>query len=101
MVTRQPTINVNPAETDFLNHVMQVITLTAIGVIAVGLLLAFLLSRSLTRPIRELTAATHAISAGQLKQEVPVRSRDELGQLAASFNRMNAEMVRSTELPAR
>ena len=98
MVTRQPTINVNPAETDFLNHVMQVITLTAIGVIAVGLLLAFLLSRSLTRPIRELTAATHAISAGQLKQEVPVRSRDELGQLAASFNRMNAEMVRSTEL---
>jgi len=98
MVTRQPTINVNPAETDFLNHVMQVITLSALAVIAVGLLLAFLLSRTLTRPIRELTAATHAISAGRLKQEVPVRSHDELGELAASFNRMNAEMVRSTEL---
>jgi signal transduction histidine kinase len=98
MVTRQPSINVNPAETDFLNHVMQVITLSAIGVIAVGLLLAFLLSRTLTRPIRELTAATHAVSAGQLKQEVPVRSRDELGELAASFNRMNSALVRSTEL---
>jgi signal transduction histidine kinase len=98
MVTRQPTINVNPAESDFLNHVMQVITLSAIGVIAVGLLLAFLLSRTLTRPIRELTAATHAVSAGQLKQEVPVRSRDELGELAASFNRMNSALVRSTEL---
>ncbi|MGD0753318.1 MAG: ATP-binding protein [Anaerolineales bacterium] len=98
MVTRQPTINVNPAESDFLNHVLQVITLSAIGVIAVGLLLAFLLSRTLTRPIRELTAATHAVSAGQLKQEVPVRSRDELGELAASFNRMNSALVRSTEL---
>jgi signal transduction histidine kinase len=98
MVTRQPTINVNPAETAFLNSVRQVDTLIAIGVIALGLLLAFLLSRTLTRPIRELTAATHAISAGQLKQEVPVRSRDELGELAASFNRMNAALVRSTEL---
>jgi signal transduction histidine kinase len=98
LVTRQPTVNVNPAETDFLNRVKQVYTFSAIGVIAVGLLLAFLLSRTLTRPIRELTAATHAISAGQLKQEVPIRSRDELGELAASFNRMNAEMVRSTEL---
>jgi len=98
MVTRQPSINVNPAETDFLNHVMQVITLSAFGVIALGLLLAFLLSRTLTRPIRELTAATHAVSAGQLKQEVPVRSRDELGELAASFNRMNSALVRSTEL---
>jgi len=98
MVTRQPTINVNPAETAFLDRVKQVYTVSAIGVIAVGLLLAFLLSRTLTRPIRELTAATRAVSAGQLEQEVPVRSRDELGELAVSFNRMNAELVRSTEL---
>jgi signal transduction histidine kinase len=98
LVTRQPTVNVSPAETDFLNRVKQVYIFSAIGVIAVGLLLAFLLSRTLMRPIRELTAATHAISAGQLKQEVPVRSRDELGELADSFNQMNAALVRSTEL---
>jgi signal transduction histidine kinase len=98
LITRQPNINVNPAETDFLDRVKRVYVFTALAVIAVGLLLAFLLSRTLTRPIRELTAATHAVSAGQLKQAVPVRSRDELGELAASFNRMNAALVRSTEL---
>ncbi|MGB8212361.1 MAG: ATP-binding protein [Anaerolineales bacterium] len=98
MVTRQPTINVNPAETAFLNRVMQIDTLSAIGVIALGLLLAFLLSRTLTRPIRELTAATRAVSAGQLEHTVPVRSRDELGELAASFNRMNADLARSIAL---
>ena len=98
MLTRQPSINVNPAETAFLNRVKQIYTLSAIGVIGVGLLLAFLLSRTLTRPIRELTAATRAVSAGQLKQEVPVRSRDELGELAVSFNRMNAALARSIEL---
>jgi signal transduction histidine kinase len=98
MLARQPTIRVNLAETAFLDRVKQIYTLSAIGVIAVGLLLAFLLSRTLTRPIRELTAATRAVSEGQLKQEVPVRSRDELGELASSFNRMNAELARSTGL---
>jgi signal transduction histidine kinase len=98
MVTRQPTIRVNPAETAFLERVRQITALSALGVISVGMLLAFLLSRTLTRPIRELTAATRAVSAGQLEQAVPVRSRDELGELAASFNRMNAELARSTGL---
>ncbi len=98
MVTRQPTIRVNPAETAFLDRVKQIYTLSAIGVIAVGLLLAFLLSRTFTRPIRELTAATRAVSAGQLEHAVPVRSRDELGELAASFNRMNSELARSIGL---
>jgi signal transduction histidine kinase len=98
LITRQPTIRVNPAETAFLIRVRQIVTISAIGVIAVGLLLAFLLSRTLTRPIRELTAATGAVSAGQLEQEVPVRSRDELGELAVSFNRMNAALATSTGL---
>jgi signal transduction histidine kinase len=98
IVTRQPTFGANSAETAFLNRVKEIYILGGIVVIALALLLAFLLSRTLTRPIRELTAATRAVSAGQLTQEVPVRSRDELGELAASFNRMNAELARSTEL---
>jgi signal transduction histidine kinase len=98
MVTRQPTIPVNPAETAFLDRIKQIYILSAVGVIALALLLAFLLSRTLTRPIRELTAATRAVSAGDLAQEVPVRSRDELGQLAASFNQMNAKLAQSLNL---
>jgi signal transduction histidine kinase len=98
MVTRQPTIPVNPAETAFLDRIKQIYILSAVGVIALALLLAFLLSRTLTRPIRELTAATRAVSAGDLAQEVPVRSRDELGQLATSFNQMNAQLAQSLNL---
>lgn len=98
MVTRRPTVRVNPAETAFLDRIKQIYLLSAIGVIALALLLAFLLSRTLTRPIRELIVATRAISAGELEQSVPVRSRDELGELAASFNQMNAELVRSLNL---
>jgi len=98
LVTRQPTIRANPAETAFLDRIKQVYILSAVGVIALALILAFLLSRTLTRPIRELTAATRAVSAGDLAQEVPVRSRDELGELAASFNQMNAKLAQSLDL---
>jgi signal transduction histidine kinase len=98
LLTMEPTFHVNPAETAFLDRVKQIYILSAIGVITLGLALAFLLSRTLTRPIRELTAATRAVSAGQLEQTVPVRSHDELGELAVSFNRMNSELAHSTSL---
>jgi signal transduction histidine kinase len=61
----------------------------------IALLLGIILSRTLTRPIRELTRATHAVSEGDLSQQVPVRSKDELGELARAFNKMSAELSRS------
>jgi two-component system, OmpR family, sensor histidine kinase BaeS len=70
------------------------------GLLAIGLalVLAIFLSRSLTRPIRELTLATTRVSTGGPAQQVPVRSRDELGHLARSFNSMSTELARSLEL---
>jgi two-component system, OmpR family, sensor histidine kinase BaeS len=98
MIIRRPHIPENPADIAFLTRIKQISTLLTIGVIALALSLAFLLSRTLTRPIRELTAATRAVSAGKLNNDVPVRSRDELGELASSFNQMNSALSRSTEL---
>jgi signal transduction histidine kinase len=64
------------------------------GATALALLVGIALATSLTRPIRELTHATQAMARGELEQEIPVRSQDELGQLAASFNQMSAELAR-------
>ncbi|HLE89893.1 MAG TPA: ATP-binding protein, partial [Anaerolineales bacterium] len=64
----------------------------------IALLLGTFLSRTLTRPIRELTQATHAVSEGDLSQQVPVRSSDELGELAKAFNKMSAELSRSVNV---
>ena len=65
------------------------------GCIAVALLLAFGLRRSLVRPLRELTRVTHDISqSGDLTLVVPVRSGDEVGQLAGAFREM-VERLRS------
>jgi two-component system sensor histidine kinase BaeS len=72
---------------------------TSAGIAAlIALLLGVLLARTLTRPLHELTTATKAMAAGKLDQRVAVRSRDEIGQLASSFNQMSADLARASQV---
>jgi signal transduction histidine kinase len=88
----------NPAEALFLNNVNRMLVFGAIGALVVSLLLGVFLARTLTRPIREITTATRAVADGDLEQKVSVRSRDELGELATSFNLMSAKLAQSINL---
>ena len=85
----------NPREEQFIQRTNLLLLYSGLGAALVALLLGIFLSRTLTRPIRELTLATHAVSEGDLSQQVPVRSKDELGELARAFNKMSAELSRS------
>lgn len=87
-----------PPRNDFSVRVNQAIFLAALGATAVSLTLGVFLARSLTHPIQEITQATQAVAQGDLNQQVPVRSDDELGKLAASFNQMSADLARSRDL---
>jgi PAS domain S-box-containing protein len=55
---------------------------------AAGLALAFLLANGIVRPVRELTATAAQIAGGNLDAKARIASRDEIGILAAEFNRM-------------
>ena len=69
-------------------------TLLFAGVlVAAGLLLAFFLANRIVEPLRQLTATTARIAGGDLDAKVTVSSRDEVGVLAAEYNRM-AERIR-------
>ena len=61
--------------------------------LALALVASLVLSRSLAVPIRELAAAAAAVGRGNLRVAVPVRSRDEVGRLAAAFNEMTAGLA--------
>ncbi len=87
-----------PSGDVFLARLDNIFLYSLLGAALIALLLGLLLSRYLTRPIRELTAATRAVADGDLEQVVPVRSKDELGELAESFNRMNENLARSLNL---
>lgn len=91
---RQP----DSPETLLLQRLARIIVWSALGAVVLALALGAALARSLSRPISELTAATGAVARGKLGEQVPVRSNDELGRLAASFNHMSSDLARSTEL---
>jgi sigma-B regulation protein RsbU (phosphoserine phosphatase) len=55
-------------------------------------LMAFALSRTITRSIADLYEATQAIDRGNLEHRIPVRRKDQLGTLATSFNTMTASL---------
>lgn len=59
----------------------------------IGLVVSYFLSGNITRPLRQLSQAAEKIRQGELKQEVPVETGDEVGQLASVFNQMSAELA--------
>jgi methyl-accepting chemotaxis protein len=58
------------------------LSVAALGLVAVGAVLG----RRISQPLQELGQAARRLSAGDLGVEVPVRSTDEIGQLARTFN---------------
>jgi two-component system, OmpR family, phosphate regulon sensor histidine kinase PhoR len=61
-------------------------------VIGLSLLIAFILSRGLSHPIRELSAASRRIAGGDFSARVFLKGDDELRELADNFNGMAARM---------
>lgn len=66
----------------------------AIGAVAFGLVIV--LVRGMLAPIHGLMTGIARIGRGQFDVKVPVLSRDELGELAESFNIMSGELARTT-----
>lgn len=74
------------------------LTLLMAGVmVAAGIWLAFLLADRIVEPLRQLTATTAKIAGGDLDAKAEVNSDDEVGILAAEYNRM-AERIRQLRL---
>lgn len=60
--------------------------------VGAGLALAFFLANRIVKPLQELTVTTTRIAGGDLNAKVEVTSHDEVGVLAAEYNRMAASL---------
>ncbi len=98
LLVNQPVYRIGAPGSTFLERINLQTVWGGLLAIGLALILAIILSSTLTRPIRELTIATRAVASGSPAQQVPIRSKDELGQLASSFNRMSSDLSRSLEL---
>lgn len=88
--------NVMQAESRRLAGIARVSIGVLVAVIFAGIvlsvILSFWLARILLGPISALTKSARALGEGNLDEHVPVKSRDELGVLAQTFNTMSARL---------
>ena len=90
--------NISPTSSNqmFVSAVHRYLVWASLAALLLAVILSFLLMRKVLRPLRQMTTITQKISTGDYSGQVPFVSRDEVGQLAVSFNRM-AESLRRIE----
>jgi signal transduction histidine kinase len=81
----------------FLERTNLAIGLSALAGVLVAVAMGFLLAGALIKPIRRLTQASQELARGNLQQQVPVTSQDELGLLTTTFNQMSTDLARVDE----
>ncbi len=87
-----------PHENNFLASVHTSLVWVGLGILVIGLGASYILARSITVPLRDLSEAAEKIEQGKFGHQVPIETRDEVGQLAAVFNRMSDTLARNTKL---
>ncbi len=92
-----PSWPLDAAQTAFLDQVQRRLWIGAAAALAVALVVGGVLFRSITAPLRELTAASEAIAGGDLSTRADVRGDDEVAQLADAFNSMASSLAQMEE----
>jgi PAS domain S-box-containing protein len=70
----------------------KLVALLAAIMIVFILIIIFFINRKILQPISFLTSATEKIASGDLSQKIKIKSKDEIGQLAKSFNIMTEKL---------
>ncbi|MBW2003334.1 MAG: HAMP domain-containing protein [Deltaproteobacteria bacterium] len=77
---------------DRVGQIYRIIGWGGLLAVIISLGISFALARRVSRPISQMAQAAKMISKGDLSQRIRVDSRDEVGDLARSFNRMSEEL---------
>jgi signal transduction histidine kinase len=80
---------------EILANQKRILLLILVLALGAGLLGSWLISRSLARPLNELTGAMAVVGAGNLDHPIVPRSRDEIGELARAFGAMTDKLRQS------
>lgn len=88
----------NPLDVEFAQGQTRAFYLIGGSVLLLATFFSLFLARHLLAPIKRLTEGTQAISSRRFDTRIDVRTGDELGQLAADFNRMAKAMEQYEQL---
>jgi signal transduction histidine kinase len=76
----------------------QQLWIVTVVMVLLSVFLAVFLSRLLSRPIRAVTQAAHDIASGKSDVKLPVKSKDEIGQLTEALNHLSVELGQTESL---
>ncbi|EKH7731827.1 HAMP domain-containing protein [Staphylococcus pseudintermedius] len=74
---------------DTNNIITVMILITAVVFLAITTVFAFFLSTRITNPLRQLKTQAKEVARGNYDKRVPIQTRDEIGELAMTFNKMS------------
>lgn len=83
-----PLTTVNSSINTELTTIVSAVTIVAL----LFVLAAALITRMITRPVRQITKAAEGIAAGNLGQQIQIRTNDEIGRLGHTFNNMSQNL---------
>ncbi|GAB5409735.1 MAG: hypothetical protein BalsKO_21000 [Balneolaceae bacterium] len=79
-----------------LNQANYVIAIVSIICVFISILIALYVYRSIARPLKKLNKGARKIGEGNLEEPIQITSKDELGELADSFNTMATNLKKRT-----
>ena len=79
------------------NNILKVSLGIILILVVIGIALSFFFSSRITTPIISLTKTSHAISSGDLGNRVEIKTNDEIGELAVSFNQMAENLKKAMD----
>ena len=91
-------ISPEPVHTMFVAAVHRYLIWASVAATVLAVVLSFVMVKRVLRPLSAMTELTRDIAAGNYDVDIPVRSMDEVGQLAVAFNRMTASLQKIEKL---
>lgn len=80
------------AITDSLGSFSRIFLISCLISIFIAVILVFFQTKKISKPIADINSAVLAIASGKFDKRLPVKSNDETGQLASSFNYMASSL---------
>lgn len=90
------------ANNNSINHfvidIIRIFLICAIIVLLLSFVVIYFVTASIVKPVRQMSAAVKSFASGDFSKRVPVHGKDEIAQLAVSFNNMAASLATLEEM---